>query len=168
MDVRSERLDDIERVREINLEAFETETEANLVNALRNSGIHYISLVFVKNNEVMGHIFFSPVELAGDTSGLRIMGLGPMAVHPKFQNKGIGSSLIKAGIERCKSEGVDIIVVLGHPNYYPRFGFEPSIKYGIKSEYEVPDDVFMVLGLNNYALKNKQGTIKYNKAFNSV
>jgi putative acetyltransferase len=65
MDVRSERLDDIERVREINLEAFETETEANLVNALRNSGIHYISLVFVKNNEVMGHIFFSPVELAG-------------------------------------------------------------------------------------------------------
>jgi putative acetyltransferase len=167
MGIRNERPEDIKRIRKINSEAFETETEANLVNTLRSSGVQYISLVYEENDKLLGHIFFTPVELEGDRSGLHIMGLGPMAVTTKFQNIGIGSSLVKAGIERCKLEGIDAIVVLGHPNYYPRFGFEPSIKYGVKSEYEIPDEVFMALELKNNALKGKQGTIKYNEAFGS-
>ena len=72
-----------------------------------------------------------------------------------MQNKGIGSLLVKAGIQQCISEGYDVIVVLGHPNYYPKFGFVPSVNYGIKSEYEVPEDVFMVLELKESALKGK-------------
>jgi putative acetyltransferase len=167
MGIRKERPGDIHGIRQINLKAFETETEANLVDTLRRSGIPYISLVSEdeEDNELKGHIFFTPVELEGDRSGLQIMGLGPMAVDPKFQNKGIGSLLVKAGIERCRSSGYDVIVVLGHPNYYPRFGFEPSVKYDIKSEYEVPDEVFMVLELKDKALKGKRGTMKFNEAF---
>jgi putative acetyltransferase len=165
MDIRKEQPEDIHRIRQINLEAFETEAEANLVDTLRRSGIPYISLVYEENNELKGHIFFTPVELERDRSGLQIIGLGPMAVDPKFQNQGIGSLLVKAGIERCRSSRYDAIVVLGHPNYYPRFGFEPSIKYGIKSDYEVPDEAFMVLELKENALKGKHGEIKYNEAF---
>jgi putative acetyltransferase len=165
MGIRKEQPGDIQRIRQLNLVAFETETEANLVDTLRRSGISYISLVYEENNELKGHIFFTPVELEGDRSGLQIMGLGPMAVDPKFQNKGIGTLLVKAGIERCRSDGYDVIVVLGHPNYYPRFGFETSVKYGIKSEYEVPDEAFMVLELKDKALKGKRGTMKFNEAF---
>ncbi len=167
MGIRKEQPEDIEKISKINSEAFETKTEANLVNTLRSSGIQYISLVYEENDEIIGHIFFTPVELEGDNSDIRIMGLGPMAVTPKYQNKDIGSTLAKAGIELCKSEGIDAIVVLGHPNYYPKFGFEPSVKYGIKSEYEIPDEVFMVLELKNNALIDKQGAIKYNEAFNT-
>ncbi len=165
MGIRIEQPQDIERIWNINAEAFDTVTEANLVNALRGSGIPYISLVYEENHELVGHIFFSLVELSGDMSGLRIMGLAPMAVASQFRNKGIGSALVKAGIEQCISEGFDAIVVLGHPNYYPKFGFVPSVRYGIKSEYDVPDEAFMVLELKKSSLKEKQGTIKYHAAF---
>ncbi|MHA2219027.1 MAG: GNAT family N-acetyltransferase [Candidatus Hodarchaeales archaeon] len=165
MGIRKEQPGDITRIRQINSEAFETETEANLVDIIRRSGIPHISLVYEENNELKGHIFFTPVELKGDRSGIRIMGLGPMAVDPEFQNKGVGSLLVKAGIESCRAGGYDAIVVLGHPSYYPRFGFKPSVKYAIKSEYEVPDEAFMVLELKDKALKGKRGTIKYDEAF---
>ena len=91
-----------------------------------------------------------------------------MAVLSTYQNKGIGSKLVKAGLEQCRSQGYIAVVVLGHPNYYPKFGFVPSVKYGIKSEYEVPDEVFMILELIPGSLKNHEGVIKYHEAFNSV
>ena len=168
MSIRAENKTDINNIWQINAEAFEGEEEANLINALRNSDTSYISLVYEENNKLVGHIFFTPVELVDDTSNLRLIGLAPMAVSPKMQNKGIGSSLIKAGIKQCLNEGYDAIIVLGHPNYYPKFGFIPSVKYGIKSEYEVPEDVFMILELKENALKGKTGTIKYHEAFNNV
>jgi len=165
MGIRTEKKTNIEKIWQINVKAFETELEANLVNTIRSSGISNISLVYEENNELVGHIFLTPVKLIGDTSGLRLMGLGPIAVKPKDQNKGIGSSLVKAGIQQCLNKGYDAIVVLGHPNYYPKFGFVPSVRYGIKSEYEVPEEVFMVLGLKENALKGKKGIVKYHKAF---
>ena len=168
MIIRNERPEDIEKIWSINVEAFGGESEANLVDSVRESGIPYISLVYEENHELVGHILFSQVELMGDTSGLRIMGLGPMAVVPELQNKGIGSSLVKAGIQRCIDDGYDAIVVLGHPDYYPRFGFIPSIRYNIQSEYVVPDDVFMLLELRENSLKGKHGKIKYHDAFEST
>ena len=168
MSIRAEKKADIDGIWQINAEAFETKEEADLVNALRDSGVSYISLVYEKNNELVGHILFTPVELVGDTSDLKLMGLAPMAVSPKLQNKGIGSSLIKAGIQQCINDGYDAIIVLGHPDYYPKFGFVPSVKYGIKTEYEVPEDVFMVLEVKENSLKGKKGTIKYHEAFGSV
>lgn len=168
MNIREEQPSDIEKIWEVNSDAFETQAEANLVNALRNSGCAYISLVAETENIVVGHILFTPVELTGNENKLKIMGLAPMAVFSQYQNKGIGSKLVKTGLEYCRSLGYDAVVVLGYPNYYPRFGFVPSVKYGIKSEYEVPDDVFMILELVPEALKGHKGIIKYHEAFNNV
>jgi putative acetyltransferase len=168
MQIRPENNDDIAKVWEINAVAFDTETEAKLVNVLRESCESYISLVAEVDGELVGHILFTPVELVGDRSGLKLMGLGPMAVMPKYQNKGIGSQLVNEGLEQCLRRGYDAVVVLGHPKYYPRFGFVPSVKYGIKSEYEVPDEVSMILELKKNSLKGISGIIRYNPAFGSV
>ena len=168
MVIREEKLIDTDSIWNINAKAFETDAEANLVNALRDSGCTFISLVAETDNKAVGHILFTPVKLTGIENKLKLIGLAPMAVIEQHQNKGIGSKLVKAGIEHCKSKGYDAIVVLGHPSYYPKFGFVPSITYGIKSEYEVPDEAFMVLELVPNSLKNYQGVIKYHDLFNSV
>ena len=165
MYVRFEQPGDIEKIREVNLQAFETETEANLVDALRNTDVELISLVAEENGEVIGHILFSPVALAGD---LRIMGLAPMAVLPDRQSKGAGTKLVNAGLQACEDAGYEAVVVLGHAGYYPRFGFVPSVNFGIKSEYDVPPEVFMVKELRKGALKGAAGTVKYHPAFNQV
>lgn len=168
MTIRKEIASDIEKIWNVNARAFETEAEANLVDVLRKSGISYISLVAEAGEDIVGHIFFTPVDLPGDTSSLRIMGLAPMAVIPEMQNRGIGSDLVKAGIGECRTDGCDAIVVLGHANYYPRFGFVPSVNFGIISEYDVPDDVFMVLALRENAFDGKSGTVRYHAAFSEV
>ncbi|MBW2249626.1 MAG: N-acetyltransferase [Deltaproteobacteria bacterium] len=168
MNIRKEKDSDKEKIWEVNAEAFESEAEANLVNALRDSRIPFISLVAEEDKEIVGHILFTPLELIADDSVLKLMGLAPMAVLPRVQKKGIGSQLVKTGIEKCSTQCYDAIVVLGHPEYYPKFGFVPSVKYGIKSEYDVPDEAFMVLELKEGSLKGKNGVIKYHAAFGSV
>jgi putative acetyltransferase len=168
MNIREEQPSDIEKIRQVNSDAFETEAEANLVNALRDSGCPYISFVAETNNKIIGHILFTPVELTGNENKLKIIGLAPMAVSSQYQNQGIGSKLVKAGLEHCQALGYDAVVVLGHPEYYPRFGFIPSAKYGIKPEYEVPDDTFMILELVPNALKGHKGVIKYHEAFHNI
>ena len=164
MNIRFEQPGDIEKIREVNLQAFETETEANLVESLRNADVELISLVAEENREVIGHILFSPVIL-GD---LKIMGLAPMAVVPGWQSKGVGTKLINAGLQACEEAGYEAVVVLGHADYYPRFGFVPSVKFGIKSEYDVPPEVFMLKELREGTLKGAAGTVKYHPAFNEV
>jgi putative acetyltransferase len=121
----------------------------------------------VEGGTIVGHIMFSPVSLSGHP-GLKIMGLAPMAVAPEQQRKGIGSALVRAGLERCKQLGFGAVVVLGHPRYYPRFGFSPSTRFGIKCEYEVPEEVFMVQELQPGYLRSVSGTIKYHAAFSNV
>jgi len=168
MNIRKEKDSDKDKIWKVNAEAFETEAEANLVNALRDSGVPIISLVAEEDEEIVGHILFTPVKLIDDDSGLKLIGLAPMAVLTELQKKGIGSQLVKTGIENCSTQGYDAVVVLGHPEYYPKFGFIPSVKYGIKSEYDVPDEAFMVLELKEGSLKNKNGVIKYHSTFGSV
>ncbi len=168
MIIREEQPSDIEKICKVNEEAFETKAEAILVNSLRDTGCSFISLVAETETKVVGHILFTPVELSGNKNNLKIMGLAPMAVLSQYQNKGIGSKLVQTGLEHCKSLGYDAVVVLGHPDYYPKFGFVPSVKFGIKSEYDVPDEVFMILELTPGSLKHHEGVIKYHEAFNSV
>ncbi len=148
----------------INQLAFETSDEAKLVDRLRKEASPIISLVAEDDGKVVGHIMFSPATFSGHED-VKIMGLAPMAITPEQQNKGIGSKLVKIGLEQCKEMGVKAVVVLGHPNYYPRFGFKSSVLYGIKSEYDVPDDVFMVMELETDVFKGRAGIVKYHKAF---
>lgn len=164
MRIRSETKNDHAAVRAVNEAAFETSAEADLVEALRAKAMKLISLVADADGEVVGHILFSPVSLNG-RSLLSLMGLGPMAVTPRHQREGIGSALVHEGLKRCKRVGCHAVVVLGHADYYPRFGFAPAAKYGLRSEYDVPEDVFMIVELEAGALQGASGLVRYDEAF---
>ena len=108
------------------------------------------------------------MTIASDTGSIDAIGLGPLGVLPAYQNIGIGSQLVEAGLQACRHTLYGIVVVLGHPPYYPCFGFMPSKPYGIVWEREVPEDVFMVKELRVGALTQTQGVGKYRPEFDHV
>ena len=165
--IRAEEQRDRAAVHAVNVSAFETPAEANLVDALRDQAQPLVSLIAEDNGAIVGHIMFSPVSLSGH-SALRIMGLAPMAVAPEHQRKAVGSALVRAGLEQCKQLGFGAVVVLGHPAYYPRFGFLSSAGFGIGCEYEVPEEAFMVAELKAGFLDGAFGTVKYHAAFSDA
>ncbi len=167
MRIRPEEFDDRAAVRAVNEAAFRGSAEADLVEALRDGSEAAIALVAEADDGIVGHIVFSPVALS-DAGGIRLVGLGPMAVIPRYQRRGIGSALVREGLDRCVREGYSGVVVLGHPGYYPRFGFVPASRYGISSEYDVPEEVFMVLELRAGSLARHSGRVTYSEAFRSV
>lgn len=164
--VRPENGTDVPAIRAVNLAAFDTALEADLVASLRREADPFLSLVAEDDGTVVGHILFSPVTLDGD-SRLRIAGLAPMAVIPSRQRRGVGTMLVRHGLERCRQAGFTACVVLGHAGYYPRFGFAPASRFGLRSEYDVPDDVFMAMELVPGALGGRSGLIRYHPAFGS-
>lgn len=166
MQIRKETTKDWDTVFRLNVTAFETDEEANLVNALRKQASPIISLVAEEHGNIVGHILFSPVTLVNKPE-VKIIGLAPMAVDPQRQNQGIGSKLVVAGLEACKNLGFVAAVVLGHANYYPRFGFVPASQFGIGCEYDVPDEVFMAMELEKGSLQGCSGKIQYHAAFNN-
>ena len=165
--IRAEEEKDWAAVHALNVSIFDLSAEASLVEALRKNAQPKVSLVAEDNQTLVGHIMFSPVSLSGQFE-MEIMGLGPMAVALNHQRKGIGSELVRAGIESCKQLGMGAVVVLGHPKYYPRFGFLPSSRFGIGCEYDVPEEVFMVMELQPGYLSGVSGAIKYHEAFRNV
>jgi putative acetyltransferase len=167
MQIRLEQDTDTEAVTTVISAAFPSTEEADLVNRLREHANPVISVVAVIENELVGHILFSPVTLDTDHA-LTLMGLAPMAVLPGYQRQGIGTQLVKTGLQYCEQSGAGAVVVLGHADYYPRFGFMPSIQFNIKSEYEVPSEFFMVTELIPDYLANKQGTIQYHPEFGKM
>ena len=170
--IREERPVDIENVRKLNekafTQAFGQAPEAALVDRLRENCSNILSLVAVQNDQVIGHIYFSPVNISGDKI-IEGIGLGPMAVLPEFQRRGIGSQLVQAGIEILKRRGYTFIIVLGHPEYYPRFGFKRASHSGIRSQWEgVPDEAFMILILNEEAMIGVYGIARYRNEFDET
>jgi len=119
------------------------------------------------NNRIVGHILFSKIKIIGN-SIFETLALAPMAVLPEFQKRGIGSNLINRGMEKAKELGFDSVIVLGHKDYYPKFGFKRASKWNIKCCFEVPDEAFMAVELIDGALKGKEGTIKYPDEFMDV
>ena len=162
VDIRFERADDVPVIRYVNQVAFGGTFEADLVEALRAQASPFISLVAEDADHVVGHILFSPVTLSAAPE-LRVMGLAPMAVVPERQRRGIGTLLVKAGLSECRARGVAAVVVLGHPAFYPRFGFVPASHFGVGTEYDVPDDAFMAIEFDRGALR--PGVIRYHSAF---
>src|SRR5512147_2808371 len=134
--VRLEEPVDEAGVRETNEEAFGTPLEAGLVDALRGSP-GSISLVATTDNRVVGHILFTPVTIE-PAANVRLAGLAPMSVRPIYQRQGVGGQLIHAGLEECRQQGFAAVVLVGHPEYYPRFGFLPAHAYGLTCEFPVP------------------------------
>jgi putative acetyltransferase len=168
MIIRAEREKDYSDVRHVNEMAFGRRQEADLVEALRRSARPYISLVAALEGEIAGHIFFSPVSIHSDESVFEAVGLAPVAVLPEHQNGGVGSALIREGLEECRRAGRHIVVVLGHPKYYPRFGFHPAGRMGLACEYDVPGEHFMVAELSEGALAGRRGLVIYHPAFAGV
>src|SRR5262245_9243036 len=168
MIIRLEQPEDVPGIRIVNERAFGSSSEADIVDALRRNGKATISLVAEDEGCVVGHILFSPVTVETGERELAGLGLAPVAVLPEFQNRGVGSSLVEHGIERCRDAGHSFVVVLGHPHYYPRFGFTPASRFGIKCEYDVADENFMAMELREGALQNQAGMARYQPEFNEV
>jgi len=162
--IRDERPDDLAAIRDVNQRAFGHDQEGNIVDALRSNGAALLSLVATLNDRVVGHIMYSPAAI-GDVTGAA---LGPMSVLPEHQRHGIGSKLVSAGNQKLAASGCPFIIVLGHPTFYPRFGFRPASTLAVKCEWDVPDDVVMLLILDEAKMQGVSGLVKYRHEFSSI
>ena len=166
--IRRERPEDNDEVFRVNQMAFGREAEAKLVEMLRKAEASSISLVAIADEKLAAHIIFSPVEVERADKGLVAMGLAPMAVLPDFQKHGVGSRLAKAGIEACREAGVDVVFVLGHIDFYSRFGFESAAKFGLFYGTEEFGPYFMALELTPGSLEGLSGLVQYRQEFDDV
>jgi putative acetyltransferase len=166
--VRPEQPHEAGAIRNVNARAFGRDAEAVLVEALRGAGGVTLSLVARVGEQVVGHILFSPVEIDRGGSHDVAVGLGPMAVLPEHQRHGVGAQLIRAGLERLREAGHGAVVVLGHPDYYPRFGFVRASHFGLRWEVECPDEAFMALELREGFLGTRPGIVRYRPEFSAV
>ncbi len=165
MMIRAEQPGDRAAIHQLNAAAFGRANEANLVDRLRGLP-SMLSLVAVESVEIVGHLFFSPVMVEGwDADKAPLMGLGPVAVHPRCQGRGVGTQLITWGLERCAQQRVKAVVVLGDPNFYARFGFVPAYTKGLTCEFIAPEEAFRVLELASSFLEGYQGQVKYRPEF---
>ena len=164
--IRTEEEKDYKRIDKINKLAFQQEDESILIEKIRKGEnfIPELSLVAEIDNKIVGHILFSKIKIIG-SSVFESLALAPMAVIPDFQKKGIGVALINKGMKKAKEMGFDSIIVLGHNEYYPKFGFLRASKWNIKCPFEVPDEAFMAIELTEKALGGKSGTVKYPDEF---
>jgi len=170
IEIREEQPDDIQVIREINVCAFGQPQEADIVDKLRTFCNDVLSLVAItEDNHVVGQIFFSPaIIVQGKEKTVEGVGLAPMAVFPEYQRQGVGLRLVKAGLAILKDRGCPFVIVLGHPEYYPRFGFKRASCLNILSEWDVPDEAFMILVLNESKIKEIKGLAKYRPEFNEA
>jgi putative acetyltransferase len=165
--VRAETERDVPSIRRIHQCAFTTGAEADLIDLLRARGKLLLSLVAECEGRTVGAIAFSRVVLPAHT-GLSGAGLGPIAMDPDFQRKGFGSLLVRAGLEKCRESGFDFSIVLGHPDYYPRFGFIPAGRFGLHCAWIVPEEAFMAIEFRPGALAGSYGLVTYEPEFDNV
>ena len=168
--IRPERPEDIDAIFEVNFQAFAQDGEARLVNALRDDGdyLQELSLVAVSGDRIIGHILFPPITIVSDNAETPALALAPLSVHQDFQCLGIGAALIEEGLKECQRLGHRIVIVVGHPTYYPKFGFTAALDFGINAPFPCPDEAFMALPLASGALDGISGTVRYPLAFDTV
>jgi putative acetyltransferase len=162
--VQPERPSDRAAVRALHDLAFGRAAEGRVVEALRDVEPR-VSLVARLDGEVVGHILFTAVRIESPGATWSALGLAPMAVHPLHQRRGIGSALVREGLRACAALEERVVVVLGHPDYYPRFGFRSARPLDLSSEFPAPDEAFMVAELSPGALAGRTGLVRYRPEF---
>jgi len=166
MIIKLEQPGNINDIHDVNEKAFGQSQEANIIDNIRKNCDDVLSLVAIEKDKIVGHILFSPVIIEGEHGVVKGMGLAPIAVLPEFQRQGVGSQLVNMGIGQLRERKCPFIIVLGHPEYYPRFGFESAARFGIKSQWEgIPDNVFMILWLDTSMMHQIRGIAKYRSEF---
>ena len=166
MIIRREKKEDFNSISEVNEQAFKQKDESELIKRIRASKnfIPDLSLVAELNRKIIGYILFSKIKIIG-IKEYESLALAPMAVLPEFQKKGIGRKLINEGLKKARELGFNSVIVVGHQDYYPRFGFERASKWNIKCPFEVPDEAFLATELKEGALAEKSGIVEYPKEF---
>jgi putative acetyltransferase len=167
-EIRPERPADEARIEAVVTAAFGRPDEARLVEALRAAGALRLSLVAAYDDDIVGHVAFSPVTVSGNADGIAVWGLAPLAIMPLHQKAGIGRMLVKAGLDQAEAMGAQAAVVLGDPAYYGRFGFVPAGLVGLEWEHPCPPGAFQVTALAERALTRLDGTVAYHAAFGAV
>jgi putative acetyltransferase len=161
-EIRPERAGDIVAIRNVNDRAFGRPNEGGVIEQLRRDSVGLVSLVAQLDGEVVGHILFSPVRLeAEDGRSWSGMGLAPLAVSPERQRRGIGSDLVRTGLISLRGTPCPFVVVLGNPDYYSWFGFEPAARHGIRCKWDVPEAAFMILMLDEAGMRGASGLARY-------
>jgi len=168
MIIRLEKWEDVKAIRNVTEQAFGRPQEADIIDALRANNRVILSLVAVHEDVVAGHILFFPVNIESEHRTFAAIGLGPMAVLPQYQKQGIGSALVREGLDMLQQQFKSAVIVLGHAEFYPRFGFVPASSHGIKTTYDIPGDVFMVRELCPGALAKIRGTVIYSEEFDEA
>jgi putative acetyltransferase len=164
--IRPETAADFDAIRGVNRLAFGQDSEARLVDALRDGGYVRASLVAERDGQVVGHILFSDLPIITDTGTIPALALAPMAVLPEFQNQGIGSALVRTGLAHCQEQGHRIVIVLGHPNFYPRFGFSAKLAESLSSPFG-GGEAWMALELVPESLSGVAGRVEYPPPFST-
>lgn len=161
---------DIAPIRALLIAAFGGTGEADLVEVIRNSPnfIPELSLVGWEDGEAIAHILFTSLAIEGRDRAFGALALAPLAVAPQRQRQGIGSQLVEFGLSKCRELGHGIVVVVGEPEYYQRFGFQRASQFGLTSSLELPDEVFMVMELYPSALMDVSGVVRYPAYFDGV
>jgi len=169
--IRQEQKNDYRKTEEVVKEAFLNEEfsdkkEHELVKRIRecDAFIPELSIVAV-DKEIVGHIMLSKITIEQGGTTVDSLALAPVSIAPSHQKKGIGGKLITAALEKAKELGYGSVVVLGHPEYYQKFGFESASQWNIKAPFEVPDEVFMVMELRENTLQGVEGIVQYSSAF---
>ncbi|MFV0539305.1 MAG: GNAT family N-acetyltransferase [Dysgonomonas sp.] len=170
IEIRQEKATDYPAVYNVHTDAFGRKDEARLTDRLRLSDVFIpeLSLVAICDNKLVGHIMFTEVSIVDDDKETTSLSLAPMAVIPVMQREGVGSLLVNAGLSKACELGYKSVIVLGHKDYYPRFGFEPTNKWGIKAPFNVPDPVFMGLELVKDAFSGVKGIVRYAREFQEI
>ncbi len=167
--IREENESDLITIKKINDRAFGQTQEGHVIGKIRASGTPVLSLVAEIDNTTVGHIFYSTSEIKCNNKRITGMGLAPMVVLPKYQKQGIGKRLINESLNLLKKRSVPFIIVLGHEDYYPKFGFEKASKYGITCQWDgVPDEAFMIMILDKEKMADIHGVAKYRDEWNEA
>jgi predicted N-acetyltransferase YhbS len=165
--IEPETEDDYQQITRLHITAFKGDREAKLVEKLRKTTkyIPKLSLVAKYENEIIGHILLYPIKIINCKIKCNSLALAPISVLPKFQRNGVGSRLIKEDLEKAQKLGFKSVIVVGHSEYYPKFGFKKASKYGISAPFEVPDISFFAIELEKNGLKDCHGTVEYPPEF---